>query len=125
LIIARPDRHRDSLVTLLKTMPSIHILAPVDNGASALRAVTEDRPDVVVLDVNVLNGQTWGLLRQLSQRCVLARYLVLVDSFGQQAVARANGIDVALVKGFSTTELFSNVQNLMSDRKTRCEERAE
>jgi DNA-binding NarL/FixJ family response regulator len=95
-------------------MPTAHILDLVDDSASISRAMTEYQPEVMVVDVNVLNGQDWELLRQLKARHALVRHIVLVDTFRQQAEARAAGADVVLVKGFGTAKLCEVIGKLVS-----------
>lgn len=115
LVAAKPSRIRDSLHVLLKTMRGITIVGPADDGASALRMVSEHHPALVLLDTNLPGEDALTVLKRIKANGSRSRWLVLSDTFGQQREARSAGADAALVKGFSTEKLFQTVEELLQD----------
>jgi DNA-binding NarL/FixJ family response regulator len=113
LIAARPDRMRDSLRFLLRTMPGIDIIGPADDSSSTLRMVSEHRPALVLLDTNLPGEKIPSLLKQIKAHGSPGRCLVLSENSRQQQETRAAGADAALLKGFSTEQLFETVAALL------------
>jgi CheY-like chemotaxis protein len=113
LIVARSNTWRDSLTALLKAMPQTHVLDPVEDCSTALHVVPKHQPAVVLVDINILDDETSTLLSQLKIDRPLARCLVFVDSYKRQVEARDAGADAVLLKGFTTPELFSTVNELL------------
>jgi DNA-binding response OmpR family regulator len=61
----------------------------VATAAEALEAIARERPDVLVLDVNLPDDTGWGVLRELSLRGVTCRTLpTIVLSAGQPSQRR-------------------------------------
>jgi DNA-binding NarL/FixJ family response regulator len=114
LIVARSNTWRDSLTAVLKTMPKVQILDPVKDCSTILHVVPEHQPAVVLADINIWDDQTSTLLRQFKMDRPLARCLVFVDSYRRQVEARDAGADAVLLKGFTTPELFSTVNELLA-----------
>ncbi len=116
LIVAKPDRLRDSLQFLLKTVPEINIVGLADDSSSALRLVSEHRLALVLLDTNLPGEEMTTVLRRIKADGSRSRCLVLSDTFEQQRRARSAGADVALVKGFSVAELFEVMEKLLPEQ---------
>jgi CheY-like chemotaxis protein len=58
-------------------------------AAEAVQATLTERPDVLVLDVNLPDDTGWGVLRQLASRGITcARLPTIVLSAGQPAARR-------------------------------------
>ncbi len=113
LIGAKPDRLRDSLQFLLKTMPGINIVGPADDSSLMLRLISEHHPALVVLDTNLPGEEMTTVLRRIKANGSRNRCLVLSDTFEQQRRAKSAGADVALVKGFSAAEFFEVMEKLL------------
>ena len=114
LIAGKPSRMRDSLHTLLKTMPGIEIVGHADDDSAALRMVAEHRPVLVLLDTNLPGEDFTTVLDQIKAARPKNRSLVLVENLNQQQEARAAGADAALIKGYRTAELFAVIERLLS-----------
>ena len=119
LIAAKPDRLRDSLQFLLKTMPGINIVGPADDSSLTLRLISEHRPALVLLDSNLPGEEMTTVLRRIKANGSRSHCLVLSDTFEQQRRAKSAGADVALVKGFSAAKLFEVMEKLLSERQNR------
>jgi DNA-binding NarL/FixJ family response regulator len=113
LIVALPDRLRDSLKVLLTTLPGIRFIDQVDNGASAFRLIMQDRPGLVVIDANLPDNQTWILIKLTKLKQPQSRCIVLVDTLEQQQLATKVGADAALLKGFAVSELLVTIERLL------------
>jgi DNA-binding NarL/FixJ family response regulator len=117
LIIARPGRLRDGLQAVLAAMPQIETVDRADDLRSALRMAAERRPALVLLNTDLINGQTRETLEQIRARWSGARCIVLADDVQQQQRARAVGVDEVLLRGFSATELFASVDRLLRQQR--------
>jgi DNA-binding NarL/FixJ family response regulator len=113
LIVARPGPLRDSLKVFLLTLPQIEAVHFADDVASALQAVTEYDPALVLIDTNGFGGTIWAVLRCVKAESLRSRCLVLVDDGQQQEDAVAAGADVVLIKGCPATKLFETVEGLL------------
>jgi DNA-binding NarL/FixJ family response regulator len=113
LIVARPGPLRDSLKFFLLTLPQIATVHLADDVASALRAVAEYDPVLVLIDTNGFGETIWATLRRIKAESLRSRCLVLVDDARQQEDAVAAGADVVLVKGCPATKLFETVEGLL------------
>lgn len=114
LIVARSNTWRDSLKALLKTMPKALVLDPLEECSTISQVIPEHQPAVVLVDIDILDAQTSTLLRQFKMDRPLARCLAFVDSYRRQVEARDAGADAVLLKGFTTPELFSTVNELLA-----------
>ena len=113
LIVARPGPLRDSLKVFLLTLPQIATVYLADDVASALRAVTECSPALVLIDTNGFGEAIWTALRRIKAGNPQSQSLVLVDDIHQQEDAVAAGADTVLIKGYPATKLFETVERLL------------
>jgi DNA-binding NarL/FixJ family response regulator len=59
LIVARTGIVREGLVAMLRAIPGIEVIEPVDDGNSALGVVGARRVDLVVLDSSLSDQSLW------------------------------------------------------------------
>lgn len=117
LIVARPDRMRDSLEILLKLMPQIEIVGRADNGDMALKLVDRHHPMLMILDTNLPEDQNWTVLKQVKMAFPQILCLVLVAVSDQRQAAEVAGADKTLLKGFRITEFFTAIEPLITKTK--------
>lgn len=102
------------------TLAGFRILEAGD-GAFALRQATDERPDLIVLDIQIPGLNGLEVVRRLKKDAVLRRIPVLVVSAYAQAAdrgrARANGSDGYLAKPFSPKALIASVEALLPTRE--------
>ncbi len=115
LIAVMPGRVRDGLEAMLASIPQVEILGEVEDGASTLRIVARSQPALVLLDADLLNDEDWGILRTIKARWPQMQCLLLTETSRQVQVARNNGADETLFKGFSMAELSQAIQRLCQE----------
>jgi DNA-binding NarL/FixJ family response regulator len=113
LIAAPPDSLRYSLQALLTGLPSIAIRS-VEDTRSMLGFLTDAQPQLVVLDVNLLDSETRPLLALIKAIAPRTRTVVLVDTIEQQQALQTTSADVVLLKGYPAAELFGSIEHLLA-----------
>jgi DNA-binding NarL/FixJ family response regulator len=116
LLAARPDRMRDSLNILLKSVLGVNIIGQASDSSTALKMISEQHPVLVLLDTN-LPGEGYAIVLQHIKSDGSSRCLVLADDVRRQRQARSAGADAALLKGFTTAELFETTERLLPGSK--------
>ena len=117
LVIAQPGPLRDSLVTLLSTLPEIEIVAEA-RDLSTLNRIREDwQPDIILLEASCLKNGFREALQQIGAVWDKSRTMMLVDSIKQQRLADTAGFDAAYVKGSQVSCLIDIVQTLLSPER--------
>ena len=113
LIVARPSPLRNSLQSLMTTIPQIEILAETSDPSALLRMGAGIQPDVVLLDASLPQEQVWAALRQIKEEWCHTRTIVLVEDSQQQQEIEAAGADVALLKGYPAAKLITAIEELL------------
>ena len=96
----------DMLAELLGEMG--HVVRTVHDGASALAAVSEFRPDVALLDIGLPDMEGLEVARELRQQPDRCPYLVAVTGYSRDRDrdrAREAGFDSHLIKPVSIETL--------------------
>ena len=113
LVVAKPSPLRDSLATLLGSIPVITAVQQADDAVSGLRIIEVDRPALVLLDAGLPAGQAWSLLRQCKARWPTTPCIVLTDTQQSRKRAEAAGANRALLKGFPAAKLSLMLEQLL------------
>jgi DNA-binding NarL/FixJ family response regulator len=113
LVAAKPGVLRDGFQAVLAAIPRTKVIDPVDNSASALRAVAEHQPALILLDTNLPDYQVWTLLEQIKTQWSQIKCLVLADNRQQQQTAQAADADGVLIKGCSAREFYATINKLL------------
>ncbi|OGB24975.1 MAG: DNA-binding response regulator [Burkholderiales bacterium RIFCSPLOWO2_02_FULL_57_36] len=100
----------DELHEALRTLwPELHIVAMAQNGLEALRKITEYRPDIIFLDIQIPEPNGLDVARFIGDRC----HVVFVTAYDAHAVdAFENGAVDYILKPFSDKRLAVTVQRL-------------
>ncbi len=114
LIAAKPGVMRDGFQAVLTVIPQAKVIDPADDSASALRAVAEYRPALILLDTNLPDHQVWTLLEQVKAQWPQVQCLVLADNRQQRQTAQAAGADRVLIKGCPAKEFYANINGMLS-----------
>ncbi|MCB9453642.1 MAG: response regulator [Anaerolineaceae bacterium] len=95
---------------------------PVESGVDALRALEDDLPDLLVMDMQLPDMHGWELLAKLREIVDFSRFRVVViapASSGQNEQTLALGVakvDVYLVKPVSLARLRQNIWMVLKDQ---------
>jgi DNA-binding response OmpR family regulator len=116
VLIVDDEPHIVDLVRVTLEDDRLCVLDAAD-GAAALATADRERPDLVLLDVNLPDMSGLEVCRRLQTRAALAhtRIVMLTAAAQQDDVARglAAGADLYLTKPFSPVRLLSLVEELL------------
>ena len=113
LVIAKPGHLRNSLQSLLRTIPQIEILAE-SNDPSILQKIDGGiRPELILMDGGLVEISEWSLVEQIKAVLPDTKILILTDDDIQGKAAREAGADHYLLKGFPATELAQLIETML------------
>jgi DNA-binding NarL/FixJ family response regulator len=98
LLVEDSDVYRDSLVFLLGTRDDVEVAGAVADGASAVRAARELRPDVVVLDYRLPDVDGATVVAELEAEGLRIPTVFLSASAGRDEYDAASSMGAALVR---------------------------
>ncbi len=117
ILVADDDRDIRDLV-VFKLSNAGHEVLAVDDGPSALAAVTERLPEVAILDVSMPGMSGFDVCASLrSEERTAGIPVLLLTAKAQEADVQtgfAAGADDYIVKPFSPRELLSRVEAVLS-----------
>ena len=105
VIVSRPGIMRESLRAGLAGASQLEIIKSVGDGLSALDAIREHQPNLVVIDSNLLEDEIQTLLRHVKQTWPAVCCLVLTVTVRQEKWATANGADAVWPRHHSLRDL--------------------
>lgn len=123
LIAAPPDSLRYSLRALLARLPQIDEVRAVEDTRSLLIALSELKPRLVVVDVNLLHDEAGPVLNQVKTVAAETRLVVLVDHAHQQHALQMTPADLVLLKGYPAAGLFASLEQLLANSRSENEQR--
>ena len=71
---------REGVVTWLQRQPNLHVCGTADSSSSAMAAIRELKPDLVLLDLRLRDGDGLEVLRQLKAEGVETRVIVVSNN---------------------------------------------
>jgi DNA-binding NarL/FixJ family response regulator len=98
LLVEDSDVYRESLVFLLRSKSEVDVAGAVPDGASAVRACRELRPDVVVLDYRLPDVDGAEVVADLEADGSNAAIVFLSASAGRDEYDAASSAGAALVR---------------------------
>jgi DNA-binding NarL/FixJ family response regulator len=98
LLVEDSDVYRESLVFLLRSKDDVDVVGAVPDGASAVRACRELRPDVVVLDYRLPDVDGAEVVADLETDGSDAAIVFLSASAGRDEYDAASSAGAALVR---------------------------
>lgn len=111
LIIAKPGHLRNSLQSLLRTMPQIEMLAETSDPSILLKMDLEIHPELILIDGGLLTEANWSQVKTIKANWPETKVLVLTDNDQQGQAAREAGADLYLLKGYPATDLARLIEN--------------
>ena len=107
---------RESLSLRISHEPDLHVCASVGTSAEALKALDQEKPDAVVIDMNLPDGHGLELIKEIHARHPSVRMLVFSmhddRTFGERALrAGAQGY---VMKSESPDTVVSGIRHILS-----------
>lgn len=109
---------REGVAELLASDRTLHVVAQGSNGAEALALVTEHRPDVVLVDVEMPGPGAWATVGRLCRQHPDTRVIVLTMHDKPELVRELldQGASAFLVKEITRLELIAAVRSVATSR---------
>lgn len=107
------------ITSVLRELSAVEIVALAVNGHEAVTLVTEHRPDLLVLDLNMPQCDGIQTLKKVKALCPQTRVLVLTNYQQPDLVdeIRSLGADGYLVKNSSSLELKEAIEQVLTGGK--------
>ena len=106
-LVSRPGIMQQSLRASLAACPGIEIVGTYGDGLTALNAIAEHAPALLVIDFNLLDEEIEALLAAVKLRYAATHCVVLIRSGQRAAWARASGADAVVPHDGSMHELMA------------------
>ena len=113
LIIAKPSHLRNSLQSLLRTIPQIEILAESHDPAILVKMHAEIHSELILVDASIIDETSWSAITKIKADWHNTKFIVLIENEQQAQKAKEAGADFYLLKGFPATELVHLIENLL------------
>jgi DNA-binding response OmpR family regulator len=118
VVVADDDEDIRSLIVIAVAKANLKLLADLPDGAKALAAVREHRPDIVLLDVSMpeMTGLEVTRAIRADQELATATVFILSAAVDDTAVAAgfAAGADAYMTKPFSPSTLAAQLLSLIA-----------
>ncbi|TVR24890.1 MAG: response regulator [Anaerolineaceae bacterium] len=89
------------------------------DGFTALDYLEENKPDLILLDLNIPEIDGWGVLEAAKNRYGISAFKVIVTSARRDMISRARGtlemVDCYLIKPFTMGELLEAIDEALPD----------
>ncbi len=109
---------RDRLKRLLAEVPQVQVVGEAGDAQIAISAILEQEPDVVLLDIQLLNGNGIDVLKRLKQERVSPAVIILTDypypEYRQLCLAA--GADFFFLKSTEFEQLVPALQQLSQQK---------
>ncbi|HMK03057.1 MAG TPA: response regulator transcription factor [Ferruginibacter sp.] len=109
----------EGIMSVLKDMPTIEIIATAQNGFDLVDAVAKQRPDMVILDLNMPGYDGLQCLQKIKAGYKEIKVLVLTNYNQPELVEEVKQMqaDGFLVKNSSATELKEAINIILTGKK--------
>lgn len=107
---------RERLKRLLAELQKVHVIGEAGDAQLALAAILETRPDVVLLDIHILNGNGIDLLSRLKREPVAPAVIILTDYPEYRQLCLDAGADYFFHKSAEFEQLVPALQQLSRQR---------
>ncbi|HET6991849.1 MAG TPA: LytTR family DNA-binding domain-containing protein [Bacteroidia bacterium] len=116
VIVDDSPEARESLSADLKRWcPDVHLVGQAGSMAEGIKVLRELQPDVVFLDIQLGDGDGFGLLEQLGETETKVIFTTGMDNYGIRAI-KFSALDY-LLKPVDPDELIAAVEKLSQEKK--------
>lgn len=112
MVVSRPGIMQQSLRALLADYHGIVVLSISGDGLSALSKIRNERPGLIIIDSNLLEEETAGLIAAVKSEQPQIHCLVFVQSAHQRGRMKANGADAVVMRDSPLQLLRSTLNHL-------------
>ena len=118
LIVDDHPLFRRGLVQLLRTIPAFVLVGEAGSGAEGLALARELRPDLILLDLNMRDGDGLDMLRGLRTARSKARVVMVTvsDSGEDEVAALRGGAEGYLLKDMEPEAMLEALQDVAAGR---------
>lgn len=108
---------RDGLNEILEAQPDLRVVGQAGNSADALTVVARERPDIVLLDVEIPGAEAADTVREMSVLSPGSKIIILSMYDGPQLLRRllGTGIRGYLLKSVHQNELVAAVRSVHTE----------
>lgn len=118
LIVVRPGPLRNSLQSLMASLPQIQIVAESKDVVALLQLGAQLPPDLVLLEAGLPGNDVCAAVSEIKARWPRTRTIVLVENGDQQQEAEAAGADAVLYQGFRAVRLITLIEDFLVAGRT-------
>jgi DNA-binding NarL/FixJ family response regulator len=106
---------REALVALCEAQARYRVVAQCSDGATALRLIEYDKPDIAVLDLNLRDSSTLQIVRKLREVQTKTRLVILSTRNDRKTVVEVLrvGADAFVLKSDPTTHLLEAFDQIL------------
>lgn len=99
---------REGLAALCEAQPHLRVVGQCSDGASALRSIETNRPDIAVLDMNLPDLFTLEIVRQVRSANLPTKIVLLSTRKDRKTVVEAlrTGVNAFLLKSAPSNQLL-------------------
>ena len=118
VIVSRPGIMQQSLRASMVACRGINVVATSGDGLTALRQVAKLRPELLVIDSNLLDEEVEALIASVKVEQPTIDCLVVVRSSRQETRMLALGADAAVLRDVSPQQFQTELARLVSRRSS-------
>lgn len=111
---------RSALRLMLEQEPGVTVVAEADSAGSLLEATKSSRPDVLMLDWDLPEGQQEAAICAVRRLCQRLCVVVLCGRLEARRAAMDAGADYFVSKGDSPDKLIAAFRKCCDDRGQTC-----
>jgi DNA-binding NarL/FixJ family response regulator len=110
---------RQGIRSLLESHPGFTVIGEVSDGAEAVEMADKQRPEVVLMDISMPNLNGLDATRQISERKLGTRVIILSMHNSSSYAVRAlkSGADGYILKDADQEEIIQAIQTVMQGRR--------
>jgi DNA-binding NarL/FixJ family response regulator len=121
LIIAQPGMLRESLSSLLGTMPEIDVVSVTNDLDSAFEFVSMNQPMICIMDFSNQVDDMEQKIDQLKSIRLEMKIILLVDTVEAKEEAETNGFDRVVIKRSAVQPLTNTISDCIQESMVNLE----